>query len=59
VIRAQQTPPAAPGEAPAEPRRIEILQDDDAVPDPETQAVENLRDQITQLQEELRRLRDR
>jgi polyhydroxyalkanoate synthesis regulator phasin len=57
VIRAQQTPPSSPGEQPAEPRQIEILADDEPDPDPDAQAVENLRDQISQLQDELRRLK--
>jgi polyhydroxyalkanoate synthesis regulator phasin len=57
VIRAQQTPPASSGEQPAEPRQIEILEDDEPTPDPDTQAVENLRRQISQLQDELQRLK--
>lgn len=58
VVKAQQTPPPTPGEPPAEPRRIEIVQEDEAsVPPAEAQAVDNLRDQISKLQEELRRLK--
>jgi polyhydroxyalkanoate synthesis regulator phasin len=58
VARAQQ-PPANPptSQQPTEPRRIEIIQEDDPVPDPEAQAVENMREQIAKLQEELRRLK--
>lgn len=58
VVKAQQTPPPTPGEPAAEPRRIEIVQEDEAsVPPAEAQAVDNLRDQISKLQEELRRLK--
>lgn len=57
VIRAQQTPPSSPNEKPAEPRQIEILEEDEPAPDPEAQAVENLRNQIAQLQDELQRLK--
>lgn len=58
VVKAQQTPPPTPGEPPAEPRRIEIVQEDEAsVPPAEAQAVDNLREQISKLQEELRRLK--
>lgn len=57
VVKAQQTPPAKPGEPPAEPRRIEILTEDEEPASAEAQAVDNLRDQISQLQEELRRLK--
>jgi polyhydroxyalkanoate synthesis regulator phasin len=59
VIKAQQTPPSAPGEPPAEPRRIEILSEDEesAAATPEAQAVDNLREQIAKLQEELQRLK--
>lgn len=75
VVRAQQTPPAGPNEPPAEPRRIEIVVEDEpaatssaqpvppaATPstppiDPEAAAVENLREQVSKLQDELRRLK--
>lgn len=55
VSRAQQ--PTVPTEEakPSEPRRIEILVEDE--PPAEQQAVDNLRDQVTKLQEELRRLK--
>ncbi len=57
VARAQE-PADQPGSAqPPQPRRIEILEDDEPTPDPEAQAVENMREQIAQLQEELRRLK--
>jgi polyhydroxyalkanoate synthesis regulator phasin len=55
VNKAQQsaeTPPSSPSN---EPRRIEILDDEPATPNP--QAVDNLRDQVAKLQEELRRLK--
>lgn len=58
VIKAQQTPPASPGDPPAEPRRIEILEDEEqSTASPEAQAVNNIRDQISQLQAELQRLK--
>lgn len=58
VIKAQQTPPSSPGEPPAEPRRIEILEEDEQPnASPEAQAVNNIRDQISQLQAELQRLK--
>jgi polyhydroxyalkanoate synthesis regulator phasin len=59
VSRAQQAPAqsSAPGESqPAQPRRIEILEDDAVVPAPPTPA-DDLRDQIAKLQEELQRLK--
>jgi polyhydroxyalkanoate synthesis regulator phasin len=58
VNRAQQ-PGAAPTSEPtsnAEPRRIEILSDDEETTQAETQDVDNLRRQVMDLQEELRRL---
>jgi polyhydroxyalkanoate synthesis regulator phasin len=57
VSRAQQS---VPGEAPpAEPRRIEILDEDAVEPSSASapQAVDNLREQVAKLQEELRRLK--
>jgi polyhydroxyalkanoate synthesis regulator phasin len=53
VSKAQQAPKAA--EPPREPRRIEILDDDDDDPSPE--AVESLRDQVSKLRDELDQLR--
>ena len=57
VIKAQQQPPAgtATKEGPAEPRRIEIL-DEEEPSTSETKKADNLRDQVEALQEELRRL---
>lgn len=57
VSRAQQPAGAPTEQPPAEPRRIEILSDDEPTPDPNAQAVDNLRDQVAKLQEELRRLK--
>lgn len=60
VNRAQQQAdtPSGSTSKPAEPRRIEILEDDEEPPaNPEAQAVENLREQVIKLQEELRRLK--
>lgn len=59
VIRAQQPTDTPSSDAqPVEPRRIEILEDEEETPpSAEAQAVENLRDQVSRLQEELRRLR--
>lgn len=55
VNRAQQTQSEAPPAPPTEPRRIEILSDDEtAAPQPEPTA--DLRQQVINLQEELRRL---
>lgn len=55
VSRAQQ-PPTPPSDAQSSsPRRIEIVVEDE--PDSERQAVDDLRQQVAQLQEELRRLR--
>lgn len=65
VIQAQQAQTTAPGDRPAEPRRIEILDDDDDSSTPTTAGAEAtpaqadaLRTQVEQLQEELRRLRN-
>jgi polyhydroxyalkanoate synthesis regulator phasin len=59
VSRAQQqqrpTSPDSTSES-TEPRRIEIL-DDEPTSDANPQAVDNLRDQVAKLQEELRRLK--
>jgi polyhydroxyalkanoate synthesis regulator phasin len=56
VSRAQQAP-AQSGDStasqPAQPRRIEILEDDEAA----APAADDLRDQIAKLQEELQRLK--
>lgn len=55
VSRAQQAPPSTPDSKPTEPRRIEILVEDEPAAEPE--AVENLRQEVEKLQAELRRLR--
>jgi polyhydroxyalkanoate synthesis regulator phasin len=58
VSRAQQAPgqsPDASASQPAQPRRIEILEDDEAAP--AAPAADDLRDQIARLQEELQRLK--
>lgn len=63
VSRAQQpTNASSSSQPPTEPRRIEILVEDDepssnSAPNPDAQAVDNLRDQVAKLQEELRRLK--
>ncbi|MBD2460223.1 hypothetical protein H6G89_04115 [Oscillatoria sp. FACHB-1407] len=67
VSRAQQPPTSTPPPTTekSEPRRIEILSDDEPAPEakPETkadgkpEAVDDLRQQVLKLQEELRRLR--
>ncbi len=58
VRRAQEAPTAAPQQPPTEPRRIEILMDEDETETaPDGQAVDNLRQEVSKLQEELRRLR--
>ncbi|GAB4228715.1 MAG: hypothetical protein Kow00121_57700 [Elainellaceae cyanobacterium] len=61
VAKAQQTaatPPSNPQQPSQQPRRIEILEvEDEPAANSEAQAVDNLRDQISKLQEELRRLR--
>ncbi|HEY9749575.1 MAG TPA: phasin family protein [Allocoleopsis sp.] len=58
VNRAQQpgTAPAPDPTSNSEPRRIEILSDDEETTQAETQDVNNLRRQVMDLQEELRRL---
>lgn len=58
VNRAQQQRSTTASEQaqPSEPRRIEIL-DDEPAADGDQQAVENLREQVINLQEELRRLK--
>lgn len=59
--KAQQTPPAptaAPESTPTEPRRIEIISEDENAPTPEqTQDIDNLRQQVMGLQEELKNLK--
>lgn len=59
VSRAQQqSPPASTDARPPEPRRIEILEDDEPPKsEPSPEAVDSLRQQVIQLQEELRRLK--
>jgi polyhydroxyalkanoate synthesis regulator phasin len=56
VSRAQQAQPSSPSESQsAQPRRIEILEDD--APAPAAPVADELRDQIAKLQEELQRLK--
>ena len=57
VNRAQQAP-ANPSTSsrPGEPRRIEIIAEDETPVDAQPEVVDDLRDQVTKLQEELRRL---
>lgn len=61
VNRAQQQaneqPAAKTDDRPAEPRRIEILSDDEP-PSQQLDPTDDLRQQVTKLQEELRRLRN-
>ncbi|MGV0025058.1 phasin family protein [Phormidesmis priestleyi] len=62
VNRAQQTPSVESNNPkPSEPRKIEILDDDDEEPTASASApqnsVEEMRRQVTDLQEELRRLK--
>ncbi|NJR62594.1 MAG: hypothetical protein HC769_29620 [Cyanobacteria bacterium CRU_2_1] len=58
VSRAQQSATTPPSDnKSSEPRRIEILAEDEPAPDAEAQAVDTLRDQVAKLQEELRRLK--
>jgi polyhydroxyalkanoate synthesis regulator phasin len=60
VQQAQQQPPAQPsnqGSTPAEPRRIEILSDDEDSAPTDDQNVDALRQQVLAMQEELRRLK--
>lgn len=56
VNRAQQQPQTPVDQKPSEPRRIEILSDEDPS-EPPPEAVDNLRQQVSELEEELRRLR--
>jgi polyhydroxyalkanoate synthesis regulator phasin len=57
--QAQQQPPVKPDEkaSPTEPRRIEILSDDEGLASTDNQNVEALRQQVQAMQEELRRLK--
>lgn len=55
VSRAQQTPPVEPEQS-TQPRRIEIFVEDDPST-ASTQPVDDLRQQVAKLQEELRQLR--
>jgi polyhydroxyalkanoate synthesis regulator phasin len=58
VSRAQQTADTPPVDAKSSaPRRIEILVEDEPSTDPEVEAVDDLRQQVSKLQEELRRLK--
>ncbi|MCY7283373.1 MAG: phasin family protein [Cyanobacteria bacterium CAN_BIN43] len=62
VSRAQQQPDpssSSPDAQPSQPRRIEILSEDDPVNPvaPADRAADELRDQIAKLQEELQRLK--
>jgi polyhydroxyalkanoate synthesis regulator phasin len=59
VNRAAQQPDAtAPSAQSTQPRRIEILEDEaSATPEPKPEAVDDLRQQVIKLQEELRRLK--
>ncbi|MBE9181143.1 hypothetical protein IQ268_21515 [Oculatella sp. LEGE 06141] len=56
VNRAQQRPPTTEPQRDGQPRRIEIL-DDETVATSEKPAADELRQQVTKLQEELRRLK--
>ena len=57
--QAQQQAPVKPDEkaSPTEPRRIEILSDDEGLASTDNQNVEALRQQVQAMQEELRRLK--
>ncbi len=60
VKRAQQPAPSANPASAAEPRRIEILDDDEPAPTDHrgsSTSVDEMRRQVSELQEELRRLR--
>ncbi|HEY9848503.1 MAG TPA: hypothetical protein V6D28_03520 [Leptolyngbyaceae cyanobacterium] len=62
VNRAQQQQPITSSNdgidsKPSEPRRIEIVADDDETSESQGQNVDKLRDQVMALQEELRRLK--
>lgn len=53
-----QTPTETPTSAPTEPRRIEIISEDESTTTPEqVKDVENLRQQVMGLQEELKNLK--
>ncbi len=53
-----QVPNAAPNSAPTEPRRIEIISEDESTTAPtQAQNVDNLRQQVLGLQEELKNLK--
>ncbi len=53
-----QTPSDAPASTPTEPRRIEIISEDESTTTPEqVQDVDNLRQQVLGLQEELKNLK--
>lgn len=59
VSRAQQQSAASSQSdaKPPEPRRIDILSDDELAPETKPEAVDDLRQQVINLQEELRRLK--
>lgn len=59
VNRAQQQQPitSSTDSKPSEPRRIEIVAEDDETSENQGQNVDKLRDQVMSLQEELRRLK--
>ena len=64
VRQAQQTPPVAPPQEPStgtakagEPRRIEILSDEEEPTKAESQNVDKMRQEVQALQDELRRLK--
>ncbi len=63
VVRNAQKPPVEPSSTQAaddrvrEPRQIEIVSDDEESSNSDTENVDNLRDQVQSLQDELRRLR--
>jgi polyhydroxyalkanoate synthesis regulator phasin len=60
VKRAQQSSSTVPPDAePAEPRRIEILTEDESTAEAKPEAVNELRNQVQNLQEELRRLKEK
>lgn len=57
MTRAQQPSSTEPSDTPREPRRIEILSEDEPGTTSTQPAVDDLRQQIANLQEELRRLK--
>lgn len=58
VSKAQQPSVNSPEPSkPAEPRRIEIVTDDEEPPQPATSQTDEMRRQVQELQEELRRLK--